>query len=80
MSAPYITMAAAVDITQSGPRLEARSRQTGQLLGTAQRAVDADGSPAGWLVMCGRRTEQVATVTTARFTLLNAASSLDGVR
>lgn len=77
MSAPYASMAAAVDIVQAGALLQARERSTGAVLGTAHRCSEA-GEPIGWLVIAGTFREVVATVTTARFSLLNAASRLAG--
>lgn len=79
MSAPFAAMAAAVDIVQYGALLQAHNRQTREVLGTAHRFTEK-GEPLGWLVVCGAFREVVATVTTARFALLNASSQLDGVR
>lgn len=79
MSAPYAAMAAAVDIVQAGALLQARDRASGVVLGTAHRCCEA-GEPIGWLVIVGAYREVVATVTTARFSLLNAASKLAGAR
>lgn len=80
MSAPFAAMAAAVDIVPAGQDLlEARDRDTGELLGTARRLVE-DGDQIGWYVHVGAHRERVATWATARFNLLNAASTLAGVR